>query len=216
MYTGLNVRSQRRNDEDARRAVLYFVEMDSRLMTPIVSFPGFRISIESHRERHSTLRRHYPNPRPEVGGPRHVGVVICRTSSFRLAPSIWLPVKNSASCWWNARRELPIIAFISSGGMQTKEGAGALFPMALPAIASDLSATNRPCSGFGDCTGGGQANFVTHPLVRTYYFSGCSAMPFAGQIVVTDLPLSPRYQLSEPRAGAMLGNGEAPVPRKPG
>ena len=37
--------------------------------------------------------------------------------------------------------------------------------------------------GFGDCTGGAQASFVTHPLVHTYYFSGTN-MPFAGQIVV--------------------------------
>ena len=39
------------------------------------------------------------------------------------------------------------------------------------------------CFGFGDCTGGAQASFVTHPLVQTYYFSGTN-MPFAGQIVV--------------------------------
>ena len=37
--------------------------------------------------------------------------------------------------------------------------------------------------GYGDCTGGAQASFVTHPLVQTYYFSGTN-MPFAGQIVV--------------------------------
>ena len=37
--------------------------------------------------------------------------------------------------------------------------------------------------GFGDCTGGSQASFVTHPLVQTYYFSGAN-MPFAGRVVV--------------------------------
>ena len=43
--------------------------------------------------------------------------------------------------------------------------------------------------GYGDCTGGAQASFVTHPLVQTYYCSGTS-MPFAGQIVVpSNLPL---------------------------
>ena len=42
--------------------------------------------------------------------------------------------------------------------------------------------------GFGDCTGGAQASFVTHPLAQTYYFSGTN-MPFAGQIVVpSNLP----------------------------
>ncbi|MCY3641300.1 MAG: ATP-grasp domain-containing protein, partial [Gammaproteobacteria bacterium] len=44
--------------------------------------------------------------------------------------------------------------------------------------------------GYGDCTGGAQASFVTHPLVQTYYLSGAS-MPFAGQIVVpSNLPLN--------------------------
>ena len=44
--------------------------------------------------------------------------------------------------------------------------------------------------GYGDCTGGAQASFVTHPLVQTYYLSGTS-MPFAGQIVVpSNLPLN--------------------------
>jgi acetyl/propionyl-CoA carboxylase alpha subunit len=37
--------------------------------------------------------------------------------------------------------------------------------------------------GYGDCTGGAQASFVTHPLVQTYYLSGTN-MPFAGQMVV--------------------------------
>lgn len=39
------------------------------------------------------------------------------------------------------------------------------------------------CFGFGDCTGGAQASFVTHPLVQSYYFSR-NQHAFAGQIVV--------------------------------
>ena len=92
-----------------------------------------------------------------------------------------------------AEQGLPVICFISSGGMQTKEGAGALFSMA--AVNDRITRFVRDHDlpvivfGYGDCTGGAQASFVTHPLVQTYYFSGTS-MPFAGQIVVSsNLPL---------------------------
>jgi hypothetical protein len=89
-------------------------------------------------------------------------------------------------CW---RRRLPVVAFISSGGMQTKEGAAALFPMAVlnDRITRFVRDAELPvlCFGFGDCTGGAQASFVTHPLVQTYYFSG-TGMPFAGQLVVPE------------------------------
>ena len=78
--------------------------------------------------------------------------------------------------------------------MQTKEGAGALFSMA--AVNDRITRFVRDHDlpiivfGYGDCTGGAQASFVTHPLVQTYYFSGTS-MPFAGQIVVpSNLPLN--------------------------
>ena len=93
-----------------------------------------------------------------------------------------------------ATRHLPVICFISSGGMQTKEGAGALFSMA--AVNDRITRFVRDHDlpiivfGYGDCTGGAQASFVTHPLVQTYYLSGAS-MPFAGQIVVpSNLPLN--------------------------
>ncbi len=91
-----------------------------------------------------------------------------------------------------AQRRLPVICFISSGGMQTKEGAGALFSMA--AVNDRITRFVRDIDlpvivfGFGDCTGGAQASFVTHPLVQTFYLSGTN-MPFAGQIVVpSNLP----------------------------
>ena len=84
-------------------------------------------------------------------------------------------------------QQIPLICFISSGGMQTKEGAGALFSMAAinDRITRFISDFDLPVIvfGHGDCTGGAQASFVTHPLVHTYYFSGAS-MPFAGQIVI--------------------------------
>ncbi len=86
-----------------------------------------------------------------------------------------------------AVQRLPVICFISSGGMQTKEGAAALFTMAVvnDRITRFVRDNDLPIIifGFGDCTGGAQASFVTHPLVQSYYFSGTS-MPFAGQAVV--------------------------------
>lgn len=86
-----------------------------------------------------------------------------------------------------AQEQLPLVCFIASGGMQTKEGAGALFSMAAinDRITRFICDFDLPVIvfGHGDCTGGAQASFVTHPLVHTHYFSGTS-MPFAGQIVI--------------------------------
>ena len=71
--------------------------------------------------------------------------------------------------------------------MQTKEGAAALFTMAVinDRITRFIRDNDLPIImfGFGHCTGGAQASFVTHPLVQTYYLSG-ARMPFAGQAVV--------------------------------
>ncbi|MEC9461314.1 MAG: biotin carboxylase N-terminal domain-containing protein, partial [SAR324 cluster bacterium] len=86
-----------------------------------------------------------------------------------------------------ARLKLPVRVFISSAGMQTKEGGGSLFSMAIinERITRFVKDLDLPvlCFGFRDCTGGAQASFVTHLLVRTYFFSG-SQIPFAGQLVV--------------------------------
>ncbi|UZE95068.1 ATP-binding protein [Alkalimarinus alittae] len=89
---------------------------------------------------------------------------------------------------------IPVIGFISSGGMQTKEGASALFSMAVvnDQINRFVGDLGLPILmfGYGDCTGGAQASLVTHPLVETYYFSGTN-MPFAGRIVVPEyLPVT--------------------------
>lgn len=93
-----------------------------------------------------------------------------------------------------AEHSLPVIGFISSGGMQTKEGASALFSMAVvnDQINRFVGDLGLPILmfGYGDCTGGAQASLVTHPLVETYYFSGTN-MPFAGRIVVPEfLPVT--------------------------
>jgi acetyl/propionyl-CoA carboxylase alpha subunit/acetyl-CoA carboxylase beta subunit len=169
-----------------------FQEMDARLMTADpVRFPGLRASIEE------ALAKNIPPCGVVTGMGRlkkgssqqHVGIVISnlefQAGAFDMASAEKF-CKLLVEC---ARRHLPVIAFISSGGMQTKEGAGALFSMAVvnDRITRFIRESGQPvlCFGFGDCTGGAQASFVTHPLVQTYYFSGAN-MPFAGQIVVTE------------------------------
>ncbi len=160
------------------------------------SFPGFRPSIEE------ALKRGVPPCGIVTGigsfaradGPVRVGAVISnvdfQAGSFDMASAEKF-CRLLVEC---AEQKLPVVCFISSGGMQTKEGAGALFSMA--AVNDRITRFVRDHDlpivvfGFGDCTGGAQASFVTHPLVQTYYFSGTS-MPFAGQIVVpSNLPLT--------------------------
>ena len=157
-------------------------------------FPGFRISIES------ALKAKVPPCGIVTGigtfndgaGGIRVGAVISnidfQAGAFDMASAEKF-CKLLVDC---AERQLPVIGFISSGGMQTKEGAGALFSMA--AVNDRITRFVRDSElpvimfGFGDCTGGAQASFVTHPLAQTYYFSGTN-MPFAGQIVVqSNLP----------------------------
>ncbi len=169
-----------------------FRETDSRLMTADPArFPGFRASIEE------ALAKGIP-PCGAITGigrlkagesPRPVGIVVSnlefQAGAFDMAATEKL-CRLLVEC---ARRRLPVVAFISSGGMQTKESAGALFPMAVlnDRITRFIRETGLPvvCFGFGDCTGGAQASFVTHPLVQTYYWAGTN-MPFAGQIVVPE------------------------------
>ena len=181
----------------------YFDQWESRyddlLSSDPCSFPGFRLSIEN------ALNNNLPpcgvvtgigelkeTSEGAIANPR-VGVVISnvqfQAGAFDMA-SAEKVCRLLVEC---AEQSLPVVCFISSGGMQTKEGAGALFSMA--AVNDRITRFVRDHDlpviifGYGDCTGGAQASFVTHPLVQTYYFSGTS-MPFAGQIVVSsNLPL---------------------------
>ncbi len=178
----------------------FFVDFEERFSNLLSSdpctFPGFRLSIEQ------ALKRGVPpcgivtgigTFRGGEGGVR-VGVVISnvefQAGSFDMASAEKF-CRLLVEC---AEQHLPVVCFISSGGMQTKEGAGALFSMA--AVNDRITRFVRDHDlpvivfGFGDCTGGAQASFVTHPLAQTYYLSGTS-MPFAGQIVVpSNLPLN--------------------------
>ena len=167
---------------------------DDLLSSDPCSFPGFRVAIES------ALNKGLP-PCGVVTGfadvkslpQTRVGVVLSnvqfQAGAFDMA-SAEKVIRLLLEC---AEQHLPVVCFISSGGMQTKEGAGALFSMA--AVNDRITRFVRDHDlpiivfGYGDCTGGAQASFVTHPLVQTYYWSGTS-MPFAGQIVVpSNLPL---------------------------
>ncbi len=156
-------------------------------------FPGFRQSIDGAIARGlppcgivtgiGTLK---PGILPEQGS-RQVGVVVSnikfQAGSFDMASAEKF-CRLLVDC---ALRKLPVVCFMSSGGMQTKEGAGALFSMAAvnDRVTRFVRDNDLPVVvfGYGDCTGGAQASFVTHPLAQTYYFSGAN-MPFAGQIVV--------------------------------
>ena len=156
-------------------------------------FPGFRQSIDSAIERGlppcgvvtgiGTLKSGILPGQSN----RQVGVVVSnikfQAGSFDMASAEKF-CRLLVDC---ALRKLPVVCFMSSGGMQTKEGAGALFSMAAvnDRVTRFVRDNDLPVVvfGYGDCTGGAQASFVTHPLVQTYYFSGAN-MPFAGQIVV--------------------------------
>jgi acetyl/propionyl-CoA carboxylase alpha subunit/acetyl-CoA carboxylase beta subunit len=167
-----------------------FDEINSDLMTSDpVRFPGFRQSIERALEQNippvGVLTGFADFKYSDVSS--RVGLVVSNTrfqaGAFDMASGEKV-CKLMAEC---AVNRLPVIMFISSGGMQTKEGAGALFSMSVlnDRITQFVQDFGLPviCFGFRDCTGGAQASFVTHPLARTYYFSG-AMIPFAGQRVV--------------------------------
>ncbi len=161
-----------------------------------VKFPGFRQSIEKALDNNIppcgviTGVANYVDDKRK----RKVGLVISNTlfqaGAFDMA-SCDKVCQLLVEC---TVRKLPVIMFISSGGMQTKEGAGALFSMAVvnDRITRFIKGNDLPiiCFGYRDCTGGAQASFVTHRLVKTYYLSG-TMMSFAGQLVVeSHLPMN--------------------------
>ena len=159
-------------------------------------FPGFRLSIEAALNANRTPCGVITGIANFKTGDRGfmTGVVLSNQAFQAGAFDMASAEKFCRLLVECAEQHLPVICFISSGGMQTKEGAGALFSMA--AVNDRITRFVRDHDlpvivfGYGDCTGGAQASFVTHPLVQTYYLSGTS-MPFAGQIVVpSNLPLN--------------------------
>ena len=178
----------------------FFTDWEERFSDLISSdpcaFPGFRHSIEAALNRKLTpcgVITGTAKFRDETEGVP-CGLVLSNVAFQAGAFDMASAEKFCKLLVLCAERRLPVVCFVSSGGMQTKEGAGALFSMA--AVNDRITRFVRDHDlpvivfGYGDCTGGAQASFVTHPLVRTYYFSGTS-MPFAGQIVVpSNLPLN--------------------------
>ena len=167
-----------------------FSEVKAKLMTSDpANFPGFRISIEDALQKGVTpcgTKTGIGNFRSK-NIKRKVGVIVSNLDFQAGAFDMASAEKVCNLLVLCSAKNYPVISFISSGGMQTKEGAGALFSMAIvnDRITRFVRDNDLPfiCFGFGDCTGGAQASMVTHPLVQTYYFSGTN-MPFAGQIVV--------------------------------
>jgi acetyl/propionyl-CoA carboxylase alpha subunit len=167
-----------------------FKEINKNLLSADpVNFPGFRSSIEQALNNNVTpcgVITGYGNLSID-GEEKRVGALISnldfQAGAFDMASAEKF-CKLLVEC---SRKQLPVVCFMSSGGMQTKEGAAALFSMAIvnDRITRFVRDNDLPIIifGFGDCTGGAQASFVTHPMVQTYYFSGTN-MPFAGQIVV--------------------------------
>ena len=167
-----------------------FEEINSEKMSANqLNFPGFRLSIEDALDKGirpcgliTGLADFDSN-----GQKIRVGIAVSNTAFQAGAFDMASAEKFCALLIECAKRKLPVICFINSGGMQTKEGAAALFSMAVvnDRLTRFIRDNELPVLmfGFGDCTGGAQASFVTHPLVQTYYFSGTN-MPFAGQMVV--------------------------------
>ncbi|MFQ6370769.1 biotin carboxylase N-terminal domain-containing protein [Shewanella sp. YIC-542] len=167
-----------------------FDELDADKMTAnSLNFPGFRLSIEDALDkgiRPCGLITGMANFNHN-GKKIRVGVAVSNITFQAGAFDMASAEKFSSLLIKCAKRRMPVICFISSGGMQTKEGAAALFSMAVvnDRLTRFIRDNELPVLmfGFGDCTGGAQASFVTHPLVQTYYMSGTN-MPFAGQMVV--------------------------------
>ncbi|MCW8195284.1 ATP-grasp domain-containing protein [Proteobacteria bacterium 005FR1] len=168
-----------------------FVELDAdKASSNPVNFPGFRQAIETAIEkkmRPCGLVTGVAKYKPANGKAKRVGIAVSNVPFQAGAFDMASAEKFCHLLVECTKKQLPVVCFISSGGMQTKEGASALFSMAAVndrltrfVVDNDLPVV---IFGFGDCTGGAQASFVTHPLVQTYYFSGCN-MPFAGQMVV--------------------------------
>lgn len=178
---------------DALKGSLFasFEETNTNLMTANpVSFPGFRQSIEKALNNKITpcgVITGIGEIKLADGSTSKVGGLISNVSFQAGAFDMAGAEKLCALLVDCANQGLPVVGFVSSGGMQTKEGPNSLFSMAIvnDRITNFISETGLPVImfGFGDCTGGSQASFVTHPLVHTYYFSGAD-IPFAGRVVV--------------------------------
>ena len=186
-------KNKKNNSHDAILSKFFtnFNESKADLITAnSLEFPGFRLSIEDALDKGIKpcgLVTGIADFSLENGVAQKVGVAVSNLSFQAGAFDMASAEKFCALLVECAQHHLPVIAFISSGGMQTKEGAAALFSMAVvnDRMTRFIRDNDLPIVmfGYGDCTGGAQASFVTHPMAQTYYLSGTN-MPFAGQMVV--------------------------------
>ncbi len=197
--------------------ILGFFYNFSELDRDIVSinptdFPEFSNSIKK------ALKSRYHNAlvtgtawfRNEDGESLQVGLIISNNEFQAGSTDMASGEKFARAFSAFGQKNIPVIMFISSGGMQTKEGTGSLFTMSIAndVINKYMEYTSLPviCFAFRDCTGGAQASFVTHPSIYTFYLSG-TELPFAGARVVPEpLPYPCRlsnYLVTKP--GAMSG-----------
>jgi len=174
-----------------------FVELDNRIITVNPkNFPGFETAISqqlSHFNCASGLLTGTANVVIDAN-VETVGLFVSNHSFQAGAFDMSSAERFCRLLSYCGENSLPVVGFVCSGGMQTKEGASALFsmPVVNDQINRFVSEFGLPILifGYGDCTGGAQASLVTHPLVDTYYFSGTN-MPFAGRIVVPEyLPVT--------------------------
>lgn len=171
---------------------LDFLALDFKpLLTDFISrdkciFPGYSTSIHNAHARGEQASGLVVGMAHNRQG-QNLGLVISNSRFQAGAIDMAAGLRMLALIETCREQNLPWVGIISSGGMQTKEGAGALFSMPVinEAISQYYLATGRRplLIGFGDCTGGAQASFVTHPQVDTWYISGAN-IPFAGQVVV--------------------------------
>ncbi|MBF0279790.1 MAG: ATP-grasp domain-containing protein [SAR324 cluster bacterium] len=188
------LRDYKKNPITPKSVIDYFFEdfeelFKDRITTDPVRFPGLRQAVESALEKDIAPSAIVTGLATYVDGEQRnkVGLAISNTQfqagAFDMASCEKL-CRLLAKC---TEHNLPVIMFISAGGMLTKEGAGALFSMPVlnDRITRFVKDSELPviCFGFRDCVGGAQASFVTHRLVKTYFFSG-TTMSFAGQLVV--------------------------------
>ncbi|MDN2664164.1 biotin carboxylase N-terminal domain-containing protein [Psychromonas sp. 14N.309.X.WAT.B.A12] len=190
------LRSEKNKKNNSHQAIIEkffanFKESRADLMTAnLLEFPGFRLSVEDALDKNIKpcgLITGTGDFTLQSGEVQRVGVAVSNLSFQAGAFDMASAEKFCALLVKCAKQHLPVIAFISSGGMQTKEGAAALFSMSVvnDRITRFIRDNDLPVVmfGYGDCTGGAQASFVTHPMAQTYYLSGTN-MPFAGQMVV--------------------------------
>ncbi|HAU68534.1 MAG TPA: carbamoyl-phosphate synthase large subunit [Gammaproteobacteria bacterium] len=198
-----------------------FNETNANLMSADpVSFPGFRQSIEKALNNGTTpcgvVTGIGEIKLDDEGATAKVGALISNVAFQAGAFDMAGAEKLCGLLVDCAKRGLPVVCFVSSGGMQTKEGPSSLFSMSIvnDRITHFIAETGLPVMifGFGDCTGGSQASFVTHPLVHTYYLSGTD-MPFAGRVVVPSflptMATTSNYLVNIP--GAMQGLVKHPI-----